>query len=492
MRDFLRPRTFALYALAASLALPLTAQVTVVNMIPNAQSNETRQDSEPNLTVNPVNPLQIAGSAFTVNYTGATTTAPIFVTTNGGTTWTANNIVPSGNGSTGDITLRFGGTSNVLYGGTLRGGSGLTLNILRTTNFTSPTVMTLLRSRANVDQPYVQAETVPGLGVDRVFVGLNDFGAAGGKTATVDRTLSGTVASPAWVSARLERRTTCGQDGPPIRPAVHPDGTIYAISYRYRPPNGCVSPIASDVVVYRDDSWVSGNNANTRFANLTDPSDGLAGRIVMSNVRVPFTNSSQAAFGQERFVSSNLSIAVDPTNSSRVYAAWADLPGGVTPYTLHVRRSDDRGVTWSGADLITISNATNPALAVNNFGKVAFLYQANTPFGVPLANQRWETHVRRSIDLGATWDDTVLANVSAATPTVTFIPYIGDYDHIMAVGRDFYGIFSASNVPNLANFPQGVSYQRNANFTTQQLFNVAGTTVVAASIDPFFFKLTEP
>lgn len=228
------------------------------------------------------------------------------------------------------------------------------------------------------------------------------------------------------------------------------------------------------------------------FASLTDPSDGLAGRIVLSGIRVPFEGFSHADFGQERIVASNLSIAVDPTNSSRVYIAWADYPGGVPPYTLHVRRSDNRGVTWSASDLITITNATNPALAVNSAGKVAFLYQRNTPVGAPLASQRWETHVRRSVNQGASWDDMVLANTPAATPAVTFIPYIGDYVHIQAVGKNFYGIFSASNAPNLANFPQGVTFQRSANFTTHQLFRTDGVTPVAVSIDPFFFKLTEP
>lgn len=480
--------TLASFTLLALLpASPVRAQITVVNMIPNAQSAETGQDSEPNLSVNPNNILQIAGSAFTRNPTGATTTAPIFVSTNGGATWTMNNIVPSGNGSTGDITLRFGGTSNFLYTGTLRGGSGLTLNILRTSNFTAATTMSLLSSRANVDQPFVQATTTAG--VDRVYVGDNDLGVATGRTATVDRTLSGTVATPTWSSRRLEVRTTCGQDGPPIRPAIHSDGTIYAVSYRYRPPSGCVTPLASDVVVVRDDNWTS---TTPTFSALTDPSDGLAGRIVVSNVKVPFENSSHSNFGQERFVSSNLSIAVDPSNSSRVYVAWADYPTGAPPYTLHVRRSDNRGVTWTASDLITISNATNPALAVNSAGKVAFLYQLNTPFGATLANQRWETHVRRSTDLGVTWNDVILANTSAASPTVSFIPYLGDYVYVQAIGRDFYGIFSASNFPDLANFPQGVTFQRNANFTTHQLFRTDGVTAVAVSIDPYFFKITEP
>lgn len=479
---------FAAFGLMIAMGPTASAQITVVNMIPNAQSNETGQDSEPNLSVNPNNTQQIAGSAFTVNPTGATTTAPIFVSTNGGTSWAMNNIVPSGNGSTGDITLRFAGPLNRLYAGTLRGGSGLTLNILRTTNFTSATTMTLLRSRANVDQPYVQALTLPLTTNDGVYVGNNDFGAAGGQTATIDRTTNGNASVPSFVSARLDPRATCGQDGPPIRTAIHGSGKIYAIYYRYRSPSPCVSPLATDVVVVRDDGFAL---SAPYFSALTDPSDGLVGRIVASNIRVPFINSSQSTFGQERFVSSNVSIAVDPTNSSRVYVAWADYPGGAPPYTLHVRRSDNQGATWS-ADLITISNATNPALAVNNAGKVAFLYQLNTPQGVPLANQRWETHIRRSVNLGVVWDDTILANTSAATPTATFIPYLGDYVHVQAIGKDFYGIFSASNFPTLANFPQGVTYQRNANFATNQLFRIDGVTPVAVSIDPFFFRIVEP
>lgn len=230
---------------------PPDPNITVINMIPFAQSGETGQDSEPNLAVNPANPLQIAGSAFTFNPTGATGTAPIYVSTDGGATWTMNNIVPSGNGMTGDITLRFGGTSNTLYTGTLRGGSGLTLNILRTANFTSATAMTLLVSRANVDQPFVQATTLGGL--DRVYVGDNDFGGAGGRTATIDRTLNGTVLSPTFDVLRLETRATCGQDEPPIRPAIHADGTVYSVFYRRRSPT-CTSPRTDDVVVVRDDN----------------------------------------------------------------------------------------------------------------------------------------------------------------------------------------------------------------------------------------------
>ena len=63
----LRNLAFFVFAGLAVLlvAFPATGDVTVVNMIPKANSGETNQDSEPNLAVNPRNPQHIAGSAFT-------------------------------------------------------------------------------------------------------------------------------------------------------------------------------------------------------------------------------------------------------------------------------------------------------------------------------------------------------------------------------------------------------------------------------------------
>jgi hypothetical protein len=59
--------------------------VTVVNMIPKVLSGETNQDSEPNLAVNPNNPLQIAATAFTPNPSGGSL-ASIFISNDGGRT----------------------------------------------------------------------------------------------------------------------------------------------------------------------------------------------------------------------------------------------------------------------------------------------------------------------------------------------------------------------------------------------------------------------
>jgi hypothetical protein len=70
-----------------------------------------------------------------------------------------------------------------------------------------------------------------------------------------------------------------------------------------------------------------------------------------------------------------------------------------------------------------------------------------------------------------------------------FLPYNGDYVQLLAVDKNFYGVFSANNTPDLTNFPQGVKYQRIVDFNTHTLFDLQGRKV-KVSIDPYFFKVT--
>jgi hypothetical protein len=456
--------------------------IKVVNIIPQSLSGETNQDSEPNIAVNPNNPLQIAASAFTPNPMGGSN-APIYISTDGGNTWSLNSIVPDGGSlGTGDITLKFAGTSNRLFTSILGGTSGA-FEVFRTSNFTSATAMSQLEKRSNEDQPYVQAVTTGGK--DRAYIGVNDFNASGGKTATMEQTLDGGVASPSFSSIRLEKRTTSGQNGPQVRPAIHADGTVYAAFYRWITTTGSFTANTlvitnADIIVVRDDNWGTGS---TPFTALKDTSDNLAGRRVATGLSIPFNQTGVDANGQERW-GGDISIAVDPGNSSIVYLVYATRVSGT--YTLQVIRSLDRGVSWSG-NLLSISNATNPAIAINNVGKIALIYQQITGSG---STQRWETHYRDTLN-GRFWTDTILCTALSQTPVRTFSPYIGDYLHMMAYGQDFYGIFCANNTPDLGNFPNGVTYLRNHDFNAKKLFALNGVSVVAPSIDPFFCKISE-
>ena len=233
----------------------------------------------------------------------------------------------------------------------------------------------------------------------------------------------------------------------------------------------------ADVVVVRDDDW--GRSADP-FSALVDPGDRVAGMRVIQSMSFTFNFIA----GQERH-SCPLSIAVDPRSSDTVWVAWGDLVG--TAPTLHVTRSTDRGLTWSG-DLRTISNATNPALAVADDGTVGFMFQQLTGTA---PTTRWNTHFQRTTD-GTNWTDFTLATVPSNVPASPGPPYMGDYLGLKALGNDFYGAFSTSNTPLGTNFPQGVRFLRNADWTTNNLRNVANTANVAASIDPFFVKVTPP
>ena len=142
-------------------------------------------------------------------------------------------------------------------------------------------------------------------------------------------------------------------------------------------------------------------------------------------------------------------------------------------------------MTWSG-DLRLIPNGVNPALAISAKGHVGFLYQTLTNSGAT-----WESHIEISDNgFAGQWWTAVMAVVPSNVPVAAFQPYLGDYVYLQAVGKDFHGIFSANNTPDRANFPDGVVYQRNANFGTHTLLDVDNITPVGPSIDPFYFKVT--
>jgi hypothetical protein len=463
----------------------------IVNMTPNAQSDEIFFDSETNIAVTPANALMITGSAFTKNPTGSTNSAPIYVSSTGGTTWSLNNIVPSGNGMTGDISLGFASSSETLYAGILRGGSTFRCMMLRTTTPTGSTIMTTLadRSTVSVDQPWVSATTVndaTSTPRDRIFAGDNLYGSrksVGGDGRTAEVMVSndaGSASFSGFTNRITEVRNTFEEDMPAIRTAIHSSGTVYAVYYSWL--SGSPTAERCDVVVVRDDNFATGA---TPFSALTDTGDGQAGQRVVTNVLVPAFFG--VSLGSNRLVASNLAIAVDPSNSANVFVAWCDRVGS-TDYTAHFRRSSNNGQSWESSDWLTITDATNPGIAVTSDGKVGLIYQQLTGSG---SSARWETHFRFTTVTGTTFTDDILSTfLDSDLSASTISPSLGDYLRIQAIGRRFFGVFPASNRADNANFPLTVTYQRNHDFATKQLRNLTNTSNVAVSVDPFFFKIS--
>ncbi len=235
-------------------------------------------------------------------------------------------------------------------------------------------------------------------------------------------------------------------DARSIRPAIHRSGTIYAAYLACRsmgfPRN------TMDVVVARDDNFAAGPS---RFADLVDPGDSLPGVRVVKGVPVPGLGT---LLGHQR-IGSSLSTAVDPREKRIVYLSWAD-GHGAADYTILLRRSDDSGVTWS-SDLRSVVQATNPQLAINELGDIAFFYQK---LHNPGSGNRWQIHVEISDahDAFSAFDDIVLADIqddNGVGPTLDPTNPLGDYAGLMAAGEAFYGVFCGNNTPDLANFPHG-------------------------------------
>ena len=483
------------------------ATFLVVNIIPNSHSNETNQDSEPSIGINPANPNGILISTFTPPDSGQTN-GPLFVSQDGGNSWNLAFIVPGGGPL--DQTYAFGGISGEFYGGDISGTSDpfsniIILNALSTTNPFVPGTMAILESPTPTDQPFIVAATVrfgADAGKDRFYIGYNDQRAATttGKTSAIDYCLDATAASPVINTVHLDTRSTASwtslgisapfnQDGPQVRTAVHADGTIYATFNGVRSMDASGNS-TSDIVVVRDDSWATGASP---FTALLDPNDGLAGNRVQTGVKLVWSPQSPT-LGQERAFGT-FAIATDPRDSDIVYLGWAGIVNG--QQTLHVQRSQDRGKTWSG-DLITpVPNATNAALAITVTGRIGLMFQQHTGTS---PNDKWETHFQESTN-GTSWTDNIVCTTPGSAPAFQGLPYLGDYLELVAVGKAFYGTFCANNTPDPANFPatpagasnpNGAIFQRNV--TSAAPWNLLGTdntTVVAVSIDPFFLSVVE-
>jgi Putative Ig domain len=439
--------------------------VMLVNMVPRGMSGETGQDSEPFLAVHPNGKLMV-GVAYTQFERGI---MPHYLSTDGGWTWRLRKLIPF-NAEYSSQTYAFSGEGNKLFGAVARLGrdQDMRLYVLQSEDPSRSKLMSEMYSASGMtDQPFLQAVFLDN---SRIYVGGNNFNHS-------PRTATMTVSTDGGATFRelvLESRSTAEQDGPAIRPSISKDGTVYSAFMRWRSTAGSFTEdnlrIKGDIVICREDE---ASGLDPTFAALCDPSDSKPGRIIAANRNLPF--SREGKLGQQR-LGGDLSVAADPNQSATVYVAWADLSHGKV--TLHLRRSTDRGETWSD-DLLSVASAVNPAIAVSDDGVLGCLYQQHI-------NENWETHFRKSTKGDGKWSDIILVRAPSRKPVVVFQPYIGR-THLTSVGSHFYGVFSASNDPDPEHFPEGVRFQRRHR--VGRLLSVDGRTPVAISIDPYFFDI---
>jgi hypothetical protein len=284
-------------ALAAIVTAPVSgALIRVVDMIPNPMSDETHGDTEPYLAVNPQTPSLMAATAFMTTPAGSSN-GPLLVSTDGGVTWVARNVIPSSMGglNTFDVTIHFNSAGTALYLGMLRDPTA-NLEVARTTDMTLTTPMNVLESRPSPDQPYIAGLTVnggPDAGKDRTWVGNND-GSASPRSATIDQSLDVGIAAPAFTQIRIDADSPVARDNYQVRPAAQADGHVYTAFYRRK--GTIAGGYNADVVVVRDDNWGTGG---TPFTSVVDSVTTISGENVAANTPVSDTFGSSAALGND-------------------------------------------------------------------------------------------------------------------------------------------------------------------------------------------------
>lgn len=451
---------------------------TVTNVIPTSMSNETTQNSEPSIGVNPGSTNQAIISAFTTPIGGP---MPYYFTNNGGTIWSNPQSIAHG-----DTTVEWspGGTPYMarLFNDPANGNAS-TIEVQRSippnpplTFFPAFPASQYAPGGGGPDQPWLEVNRVAG--VDRFYVGFNDTTLAN-NTASVRYSTNG---GGAWANVVIENTAPAIGNGAAVRVAAT-GNRVYAAFQRF---TAAVGPgdFTGSIVVVRDNDVTNG----VTFNNLGAGGNGVA--VNAAPIRIPYNNATTGFLGLER-LGSDLSIAVDPNDPNLVYVAYAEAANNRP--LLHVDFSKNGGQTWN--PMLTRDNAGLPALSVTSNGAVGLLYTSLNP-----ANNNLETHFLQTRS-----NEEVLATFASGAPALGgFNPYIGDYQDLEAVGKNFYGTFSASNNPNPANFPQGVYYQRNVNVggTVMNNFTLtaAGTlddgsgggaapgAAVNVSIDPYFFS----
>jgi hypothetical protein len=520
----------AVFASSVGLATLLHATappvITVVNMMPRQYSTETTQNSEPSLAINENIPGFVVGSAFAsgLHFCSYKANAPIFVSNDDGNNWSVACILPTATTRwPQDMTVRISGNATALYATTLDaynvGGKyrmfarvfgwsaapstvdALFTSILSgSTTYLAPPGAKTLYSRESTDQPYLRI--TKGGQREMFVVGENRAAALGGGTAGCQGTIVAYSNDP-WATTPSEQ--CLGVERPfsgtiTASRAAMADGATYVLSYR--PVNVGAD---NDVVLYkRSRSGFDGLKDTPATGSgpvSTDPADcgnrdGRMGRRVVACAHYsdPASAPHSSDFGFERRMSMELAIAVNPSDAKKIVIAWAGQSLTATKPThtaLHFKYSENGGNTWSISPWVP-DHATNPTLAIASDGAIGVLYQELVDVG---GVDHWRTQLAISSDkLASTPTIYLLADFNANDPGFGTDPYLGDYLHLEASGRNFYGAFPTGNdlssgngsIPNLCPA---------TTCTTQRRYDSTGRpidregNIVQPSIDPYFVRV---
>jgi hypothetical protein len=436
-------------ALPTSTNLMRLFDVVVTNTDPNLKNTDSVEFGETSIAINPNNRNQIVISAFSAP--SGTNPVPIWQSLDGGQTWTKQFSVPlppganfSGCPGTCDQTFDFGATA-ILYGTALSGDgniySGSTTNpasaaswawwvvggVAQKTNFNA--------TLNNSDQPWlIRNRGTSNAAFDNVYVGYDDFGAAG---VPIRVSTSINLAPPMFSTDVQVGTRGSGFYNPGHRLAPDPrNGLMYSLW------QSCISNCAT-----------IGSNPKTMNYMLSRSTDQGATWTLngsSTGIVVATADSTQPnpKFGTVNALLGGVDhAAVDPSTGDLYYVYGNRDTNGNNQ--LAIRRVFDNGVggVTIGSENFVVNGTVQvalPSVAVTSHGTVGVFYY--TYNGIVSGFPQFTAWLAVSTDQGASFRYAALTTFlsPAADNGVSGQRVLGDYMQMKAIDNCFYGSFVAN------------------------------------------------
>ena len=430
----------------------------VSNTDPTLTSTDQFGDSEPAIAINVANTSEIVITAFSgFNWTNPGTSlpgdAPLWLTTDGGNTWTKEETIPSPEDVYGkfcpcDQTVDYGRSSE-LFGSFLTVNptniySGSTINPADVSSWQWPVqkhqaTLTDFGAPNHADQPWLLVNPDPFVSTqDNAYVAYDDFsgGCCSSPTLRVSTALG--TAPPFFV-----RDVLTGVSSPFINPghrlaADRSTGFVYEL-YQVR-----IAPGADGI----------SQNINFVLNRSTDGGatwglNGSATGIVVANAD---STQPRPKFGTVNALLGGVDhVAVDHVTGD-VYVVHGNRDARTGNNRLSIVRlvnDGNGGLAIANRAFITGQvQAALPSVAVNASGIVGVLYDTFDGFsstGFPI----FSAHLAISRDQGSSFSDQVIETfLSPTTDNGNGRQRVlGDYQQLKSLGNIFYGTFTGNGVP---------------------------------------------
>jgi len=421
--------------------------VVVSNTDPNLTNTDTRNDGEPSIAVNPLNPAEIVIHS---DFGGWTGDADVWHSTDGGATWTQELSVPSPPGAGGasgcpcDTAIdygrgnRFSGTfltfspNNIFTGTSTNPASAAAWNWFL--DGSGNAVRTNSTGVGNSDQPWLLVNRDPTTATqDNLYVAYDNFD--GGPDMRV-AVAQGT--NPPNFTIDNQSGTSTGFVNPGHRLAVDPvSGAVYSLFQR-RIAAGAGGSQNIDYMLNR-----STNGGATWTLN------GSGTGIIVANAD---STQPQPKFGTvNALLGGVLHAAVDPTTGD-LYYVYGNRDSGTSNNRLAIRRiqSNGMGGVNVGAQVFLTGQvqAALPQVAVAGNGIIGVFFYTFDGFSMPDNFPIFSAHLSLSDDHAQTFTDQVLLTFlsSAKDNGNSRQRVLGDYVQMKAVGDTLFGTFTANGV----------------------------------------------